>query len=52
MKKAGKGADYTAKYDVYTWSQLDDKGYGDIQTSIKTESKGNSNLWFDFDNWN
>ena len=40
------------KYDGYTWSQLNSSDYSDIQDSIKNESGGNSNLWFDFDNWN
>lgn len=52
MQKVGIGATYTAKYDGYTWSQLDYDDYRDIQDSIEKESNGNSNLWFDFDNWN
>ena len=52
MKKVGAGASYTTKYADYTWSQLDSDDYRQIQVNIKTESKGNSKLWFDFDNWN
>lgn len=52
MQKNGIGATYTTKYDGYTWSQLNSSDYSDIQDSIKNESGGNSNLWFDFDNWN
>ena len=52
MKKAGIGAPYTNQYDSYTWSQLNATDYRTIQDSIKTESNGNSNLWFDFNNWN
>ena len=52
MQKIGIGATYTTKYDGYTWSQLNPSDYSDIQDSIKNESGGNSNLWFDFDNWN
>ena len=52
MQKVGIGATYTAKYDGYTWSQLDYDDYRDIQDSIEKESNGNSNLWFDFNNWN
>lgn len=51
MQKNGIGATYTTKYDGYTWSQLNSSDYSDIQDSIKNESGGNSNLWFDFDNW-
>ena len=51
MQKVGIGATYTAKYDGYTWSQLDYDDYRDIQDSIENESNGNSNLWFDFNNW-
>lgn len=52
MKKVGVGSPYSLQYDGYTWSRLDAKDYSTIQDSIKTESTGNSNLWFDFDNWN
>ena len=52
MQNNGIGATYTTKYDGYTWSQLNSSDYSDIQDSIKNESGGNSNLWFDFDNWN
>ena len=52
MQKNGIGVTYTTKYDGYTWSQLNSSDYSDIQDSIKNESGGNSNLWFDFDNWN
>ena len=52
MQKNGIGATYTTKYAGYTWSQLNSSDYSDIQDSIKNESGGNSNLWFDFDNWN
>ena len=52
MQKNGIGATYTTKYNAYTWSQLNSSDYSDIQDSIKNESGGNSNLWFDFDNWN
>jgi len=52
MKKAGAGAPYTTQYDGYTWSQLSSSEYRKIQDDIKTKSNGNSNLWFDFNNWN
>ena len=52
MQKNGIGATYTTKYGGYTWSQLNSSDYSNIQDSIKNESGGNSNLWFDFDNWN
>ncbi len=52
MKKVGTGATYTTIYDGYSWSQLSSGDYRQIQDKIRTESKGNSNLWFDFDNWN
>jgi hypothetical protein len=52
MQKNGIGATYTTKYDGYTWSQLNSSDYSDIQDSIKNESGGKSNLWYDFDNWN
>jgi hypothetical protein len=52
MQKNGTGTTYTTKYNGYTWSQLNSTDYSDIQDSIKNESGGNSNLWFDFDNWN
>lgn len=52
MQKNGIGATYTTKYDGYTWSQLSSSEYRKIQDDIKTKSNGNSNLWFDFNNWN
>lgn len=51
MQKVGIGAPPTVKYDGYTWSQLNYADYRDIQDSIENESNGNSNLWFDFNNW-
>ena len=52
MKKVGAGASYTTKYADYTWSQLNSDDYCQIQKDVKTESSGNSKLWFDFNNWN
>lgn len=52
MKKAGIGTPYTTQYNGYTWSQLNAIDYRTIQDAIEKESNGNSNLWFDFDNWN
>ena len=52
MQKKGVGSPYSLQYDGYTWSQLTATDYRIIQDNIKTESNENSNLWFDFDNWN
>ena len=52
MQKKGVGSPYSLQYAGYTWSQLTATDYRIIQDNIKTESNENSNLWFDFDNWN
>lgn len=52
MEDCGIGVSYSPVYTTYTWSQLESDGYDEIQKGIQSRCHGNSNLWFDFQNWN
>lgn len=52
MEKRKEGAAFKSVFGQYIWSQLNAADYEAIQKKVHSESKGNSNLWFDFAHWN